>query len=249
MPEFLRDEQFTNVRWVATRLQPIILRRRITREELRQVPFARVSAEHRSWWSAEHGGSAVQHILTVECPAAESLDRWERAGRPELPAAVLRAAPGDTAPLGGCRYLVGNNTLTRGELLDLPTEPTALYKRLDAVAGTEARSVRNQISDTLSGPLPEALAVALWDTLALAPGVQLVADRTDREGRGGEAARVASRDGLEIELLFDRACAQLLTRRKVVADQDAHLLRLPVGTVVEEQLYLERTVIDAPPKI
>jgi hypothetical protein len=50
-------------------------------------------------------------------------------------------------------------------------------------------------------------------------------------------------------LLFDRASAQLLSRRKLVADQDAHLLRLPVGTVVEEQLYLERTVIDCPPKI
>jgi hypothetical protein len=44
VPEFLRDEQFTYVRWVATRLQPIILRRRITRDELRQAPFARVSA-------------------------------------------------------------------------------------------------------------------------------------------------------------------------------------------------------------
>ena len=249
MPEFLRDEQFTYVRCVATRLQPIILRRSITRDELRQVPFARVSAEHRSWWSAKHGGSGVQHILTVECPAPESLDRWQRAGRPELPAAALRAAPGGTAPLGGCRYLVGNNTLTRAELLDLAAEPKALYALLDAVAGTEARSVRNQISDTFSWPLPDALAVALWDTLALAPGVQLVADRTDREGRRGEAVCVRSRDGLEIELLFDRASAQLLTRRNVVADQDAHLLRLPVGTVVEEQLYLERSVIDTPPKI
>ncbi len=68
-------------------------------------------------------------------------------------------------------------------------------------------------------------------------------------GDEGEAARVASRDGLEIELLFDRASAQLLTSGKVVADQDAHLLRLPVGTVVVEQLYLERTVINGPPKI
>jgi hypothetical protein len=248
VPEVLRDEQFTYVRWVATRLQPIILRRRITRDELRQVPVARVSAEHRSWWSAEHGGSGVQQILWVECPAPESLDRWERAGRPELPASVLRSPPGGTAPLGGCRYLVGNNTLTRAELLDLSTEPTALYERLDAVAGTEARSVRHQISDTLSGPLPDGLAVALWDTLALAPGVQLVGDRADRKGRRGEAARVASRDGLEIELLFDRASAQLLTRRKVVADQDAHLLRLPVGTVVEEQIYLERTVSTLRPR-
>jgi hypothetical protein len=190
VPEFLRDEQFTYVRSVATRLQPIILRRTITRDELQYVPFARVTAEHRSWWSAKHGGSGVQHILRMECPAPESLDRWEQAGRPELPAAVLRAPPGDTAPLGGCRYLVGNNTLTRAEVLGLSTEPKALYALLDAVAGTEARSVRNQISDTLSGPLPDALAVALWDTLALAPGVQLVGDRTDREGRRGEAARI-----------------------------------------------------------
>lgn len=109
--------------------------------------------------------------------------------------------------------------------------------------------MRNQISDTLSRPLADALAVALWDTLALAPAVQLVADRTDREGRRGEAARIPSRDGLEIELLFDRDSAQLLTRRKVVADQEAHLLSLPVGIVVEEQLYLEPTVIDGPPKI
>jgi hypothetical protein len=188
-----------------------------------------------------------QHILAVECPAAESVDRWEWAGRPELPAAVLRSAPRGTVPLGGCRYLVGNNPLTRAELLDLSTDPKALYERLDAVAGTEARSVRNQISDTLSRPLPDVLAVGLWDTLALAPGVELVRDCTDRGGRRGEAARVASRDGLEIELLFDRASGQLLTRRKVVADQNAHLLRLPVGTLIEEQLYLERTVIDAPP--
>jgi hypothetical protein len=184
----------------------------------------------------------------VECPAPESLDRWERAGRPELPAWALRPPPGDTAPLGGCRYLVGNNTLTRAELLDLSTDPAALYERLDAVAGTEARSVRNQISDTFSWPVPHALGVALWDTLALAPGVDLVPDRTDREGRRGEAARIRSRDGLEIDLLFDRASAQLLTRRTVVADQDAHRLSLPVGTVVEEHLYLEHTVTDRPPK-
>jgi hypothetical protein len=92
----------------------------------------------------------MQQILTVECPAPGSRDRWERAGRPELPSAVLRGPPVGTAPLGGCRYLVGNHTLTHAELFDLPLEPKALYERLDAVAGTEARSVRNQISDTLS---------------------------------------------------------------------------------------------------
>jgi hypothetical protein len=150
VPEFLRDEQFTYVRCVATRLQPIIPGSSITRDELKQVPFARVSVEHRSWWSAEHGGGGMQQTLTVECPAPGSRDRWERAGRPELPSAVLRGPPVGTAPLGGCRYLVGNHTLTRAELFDLPLEPKALYERLDAVAGTEARSIRNQISDTLS---------------------------------------------------------------------------------------------------
>jgi len=248
VPEFLRDEQFTYVRCVATRLQPIIPGSSITRDELKQVPFARVSVEHRSWWSAEHGGGGMQQTLTVECPAPGSRDRWERAGRPELPSAVLRGPPVGTAPLGGCRYLVGNHTLTRAELFDLPLEPKALYERLDAVAGTEARSVRNQISDTLSRPVPEALSVALWETLALAPGVELVGASTDREGRRGEAARFPSRDGLAIELLFDRVSAQLLTKRTGVADPDAHLLGLPVGTVVEDLLYLERMVIDGPPE-
>jgi hypothetical protein len=90
VPEFIRDEQFTYVRCVVTRLQPISLGTRITRDELRQVPFARVS---------------VGQPVVVKCRARRQRraadphggDRW-----------LTRFASG---PYRACRRLEGDDPL------------------------------------------------------------------------------------------------------------------------------------------
>jgi hypothetical protein len=227
MNAFPRDDQFSYVHSVETRLHPIWTGHRVRRGELQVTPFARVATERREWWSAAHGGDFEQRILSVECPAPGSEDRWEHAGRPDLPPAVLLApAPG----LAPGPYRVGRLELSRDELLALPTDPRLLFRRLEAVAGTESHSVPNQIAATLTTPLTGELRVALRDALALAPGVRLL----------------GVRGGLELELLFDRGSAQLLSRRRIVADAELHLLCLPLGTVVDEQLCLEQAIIDHP---
>ena len=101
---------------------------------------------------------------------------------------------GDTAPLGGYLGVSSATTpVTRGELLDGPTEhERRLYETPERRRpGRRGRGgVSNRSATSCPGPLPDALAVALGETLALhswrlhnsSPTVQI------GRRRGGEAS-------------------------------------------------------------
>jgi hypothetical protein len=243
---FPHDHQFYYVRSVATFLQPITAHPTTPLREgqVRRLLRALVTVQQRTWTSASRTGATETRLISVKFPTPAARKQWQQLGRPSL----LAAPPGPTAigSLGRGRYLVGNIELTRRELLDFPTNPHAIYRRLLQAGHGSTAEVFTEIPDALrQSPQPARLRAALYRTLALIPGVQYVGNRSAGPGRVGTA--VALRDGnVEDELIFNPQSSELLGERTIVID--AHAEGLPAGTIIASVAYLQRAVTDQAPR-
>ena len=90
------------------------------------------------------------------------------------------------------------------------------------------------------------LRAALFQIASGLPGVELIGDVTDEEGRPGVAVGYPS-DGLRHDLIFDPNTSVLLGERTVVTDpsssEEAQHLR--VGDVIGWAVYLSSGVVDS----
>ncbi|MEU7583864.1 CU044_5270 family protein [Streptomyces sp. NPDC041068] len=130
-------------------------------------------------------------------------------------------------------------------LQKLPTDPVNMLDWLHKES--EGGSGEDQATFTLVGDLsheslmPPEQAAALWLAAAKIPGVELIDDVVDVEGRHGVA--IAREDqGIREELIFDKETKQFLGEREVAVED------LPSGAekgdVLGLSAVLERTVVD-----
>src|SRR5262249_42819051 len=139
-------------------------------------------------------------------------------------------------------YLIGDEKLTRAQLLAYPTDPRAIFARLRAGVGNRGNSpdgeVFTEIGDALrESPAPPALRAGLYGALALVPGVSLVGPVKDRAGRTGTAVAFTE-VGVRKDLIFNPETSDLLAEREVLVDPAAAGIDAPVGTVVGDAAYL-----------
>jgi hypothetical protein len=135
--------------------------------------------------------------------------------------------------------------------LDLPTDPDALYAKLQHDAAGYGDRTNAEMFVMIGDDLREnyttpAQRAALFEAAARIPGIQVVDGTRDSAGRLADA--VAIDDGSHHErlaLLFDPETRALL------GESDALLagneLGYPAGTVIGTAAYLEQKVVDSVP--
>jgi hypothetical protein len=142
--------------------------------------------------------------------------------------------------------------LPHAKPLDLPTDPDALYAKLQWEAtghgaGTYEEmftlvgdALRGSDADPSPGPAERA---ALYEVAARIPGVELVGPATDRIGRHGVAVAYSSSSNHERhELIFDPKTATLLEEQDVALA--GNFLDYPAGTVTGYATYVANAVVD-----
>lgn len=148
-----------------------------------------------------------------------SEDGYEQAGRPSLfrggSYPVIYGAEGESKP-----FEFGRELLSYQDLLDLPTEPTALAAKVRAAAigpdvgdpsgDTDFARLR-VIADLMTrAPLPADLRGALWKVAAGLDGVRLIGPTKDPEGREGIGITIAQ-GGERAEIVFSEATGMILS--------------------------------------
>ncbi|MFJ6673302.1 CU044_5270 family protein [Actinosynnema sp. NPDC091369] len=116
----------------------------------------------------------------------------------------------------------------------LPRAPEALLERLLADGRGRGSSDHQEAlvlaSDLLrSGKVPAELRAALFRALALLPGLEVVDQSANLDGRRGVALAVTDGDDRQ-EVIVDPATGEFIGDRRVLTESDGSL---PAGTVVE----------------
>jgi len=138
------------------------------------------------------------------------------------------------------------------QLVKLPTDPDTLlrqiYKESDAVRDHEVprdQAAFVAVGDLLTESYPPAdVAAALYKAAAKIPGVVLVDDAVDAEGRHGIAIARQDNTGEREEWIFDKKSLRLLGERVVVVKPGADS-EFKAGTVLFTSAITERAVVDA----
>jgi len=238
---FPADRQFLYTRSLST-TRVVISRQRagfLARNQAGR-PKALVTVDEQVWVSAARTGAVRSRVVSVRFPSAAARRLWERDGRPRL--AIASTSP--DAPVGRDRYLLGDLSLTRRQLLETTTDPHRLYDKLYA-AGRSAAEVFTEITDTLRNrPAPPRLRAALFRALALTPGVQSLGTRRDTLGRAGVAFAMDTGE-VRSEVIIDPHTSQTLEERTLVLPDGARALGLPAGTATSTTTYQRRAVTDA----
>jgi hypothetical protein len=240
---FPRDDQFFYVRSRTTNLvAPASI------EQAESLPTALVTKDRSIWTSINRSGRLEERILATKFATDAERQKWERAGRP-----ALGATPASGHPISigsGKLYRLGTIELTRRQMLDFPTDPRTIYERLYGQIGGRGHSPEGEVFAELGdalreSPAPAELRAALYRTLALVPGVQLVGQVTDGAGRIGTAVAFTE-IGVRHELIFDPTTSEMLAERDVLLDPKAAELNLPAGTIIADSIFLQRAVTDQP---
>jgi hypothetical protein len=196
------------------------------------------------WVSADRPNISESKLLSTYYPTP----RDRRALGPSSGAAL--PSPLQLPPRHG--YAIGEHLLTRAQLLSYPTNPRAIYRRLYADTHSGGRiyaedHVFSEIAESLSGdPMPAALRSGFYRALALVPGLRLTANVRDSKGRVGVGASIV-RAGVQEQIIFDPATAEMLEERKVVLSPKLAGLATTPGTVINDTTYLGWAITDTAP--
>jgi hypothetical protein len=199
------------------------------------VPYVREVWLRRDGTGWVHQTSGAPFFLSEHDRQA-----WIAAGRPELGAGVmnlpLQNTDAPTAPMAS---------------LDLPSDPDALYARLQHdAAGFGSRMYAEMftiIGDSLrENSTTPAQRAALFEVAARLPGITLIPATTDAAGRREDGVAIDDLQNRErLTLLFDP------DSRALLGEEDSLLAGnfgdYPAGTVIGRAAYLEQAVVDSVP--
>jgi hypothetical protein len=218
--------------------------------------FYRFGYRSETWWALD--GSLSGHLRNGR---AEFLDQGERAAwiaadRPDLGLPNTEVySPKDRQLVVGIGWLPSSYQ----DLVELPTDPARLAAALAerVRANPQLRSVgRARLTVELFGtvgyllehyPLPSLLRAALYQVLTRLDGVKLFGNVTDLAGRPAVsvALQVSERPlPQRLELLLEPATGRLLGARSVLT-RKVPGWRVPAGTVLEERVFLQASVVDS----
>jgi hypothetical protein len=159
-------------------------------------------------------------------------DRWEASGRPEIPSGTSD----DTFPPGSLEY---------EDTTVLPTDPGPLARTLEDQVTSEnlpeAVAVFNRVGELLSrSDAPPALRAALYRVASRLPGVELIGETTDPEGRAGVAVGMTyeeSGSAVRVLMVFEPDTSVLLAQERILLEP-ASWVDAPPGTRLSFVAYL-----------
>jgi hypothetical protein len=221
--------------------------------------FYRFGSESETWWALD--GSLSGHLHAGPAEFLDNTERaaWIAAGRPDLGLPNTEVySPKVKVLIAGIGWLPSSYQ----DLVELPTDPARLLAALTerirtyhpGAFSTASKRPPNQtqvLFGTISYllehyPLPPELRAALYQVLTRLDGVKLIGGVTDLAGRHAVSVAidvdrpVHERD----ELLLDPATGRLLGARSVLT-REVPGWRVPAGTVIDERVLLEASVVDS----
>jgi hypothetical protein len=130
----------------------------------------------------------------------------------------------------------------------LPRDPAQLLRRVYHDSAGHGRGRDDEafvyIRDVLrSGVVPADLRAALFGAAALIPGVRLVSDSVNLDGRHGVAVAMSDHGNSRVELIFDPVSGEVIGEREV-ALRSGYLPGVRAGTTIE-YTSVRRQVVDA----
>jgi hypothetical protein len=197
------------------------------------------------WISADRPNISESALISISYPTPRDRRALGSTPRPALPS-PLRLPPRDG-------YQIGEHLLPRAQVLSYPTEPRSIYRRLyaDTHGGSRtaaAEHVFSEIAETLSSdPMPAALRSGFYRALALVPGLRLTANVHDSKGRVGVGASIV-RAGVQEQIVFDPATAEMLEERKVIVNPKLADLDATSGMVINDTVYLGWAITNTAPR-
>ncbi len=197
--------------------------------------------EHESWTSIYREGRIVDGAAEIHPLTPPDSHRIQDADRDLLARAQTRALE----PEG--HYFIGDEKLSRAELLAYPTDPKAIHDRLLAGVGDRGHSPEEEVFTEIGDALrdvPRAAGAARRPVrrARLRPGHR--ADRPhDRPPRrsGVAAAYADPADDIRSEIVIDPDTGELLAEQQRLAGSKSDI-DAPVGAIVGDTVYLDRAV-------
>ena len=193
-------------------------------------PWEALGPRVREIWLGPTGGLLHEVNAKPEFLSAADRRNWIAAGRPEI-------NPGEDT-----------EKLSPPPPLDLPTDPDALYAKLQTSSVGNANGTEGEMFTLVGDALREtdaspALRAALYQVAARIPGVELVGPARDRIGRRGVAVAYAnSKDHERHQLIFDPKTSALLEEDYVELDHNFY--GYPPGTVTGYATYVSTGIVD-----
>ncbi|MBJ7348625.1 MAG: CU044_5270 family protein, partial [Thermoleophilaceae bacterium] len=209
------------------------------------------SGMNEHWISARGGGYATNTEQHTTFVTARDRRLWQQSKQ------VVGEDPIREFPTGiyfepRPKYILGTHELTRREVLNYPTNPAAIFRRLQRETkdfGSDSdREVFVLLNDALRGQiLPAKLRAGLLNTLALVPGVKYEGETKDLAGRPGLAVSRKSTYGTSQLVIFDPKTSLVLGEREILIKKSREFRGWPVGTVIGESTTLLTEVVDQLP--
>lgn len=209
---------------------------------------ALVTRDRKAWVSVERFGmfeeknEGVDWVTQRDRRKAQARDRRSLFDRPDDNVMGL-------APNG--KYFVGSESLTRAELLEYPTEPAVIYRRIRDGLGGAGQGPADGVWQSLTESLyeysfPAELRAGMVQALGLIPGVKSLGIQRDPLGREGHAF-AREHDGVNEQIMFDLTTSSVLYTHGELTKRSKALPDWPVGTTIESYLQFEQKVVDEPP--
>ena len=191
-------------------------------------------------WVAEDGSgrlrSSYEHWRFV---GPRDVARWEAAGSPDLPSGVSD----NTFPAGTLPYVDTTSLPTRVSRLE-----GVLRKEVESRDVPEDVAVFLRVGELLSrNDAPPPLRAALYRVTSRLPGVALVGDRTDPNGRSGIAVGMTygfSGARIQVLMIFDEETSALLSQERFLLERAAWIDAAP-GTRISYVTYLASERVDS----
>jgi hypothetical protein len=220
--------------------------------------FYRFGYRSETWWALDGSLSGQLHNSRAEFLDEGERAAWVAAGRPDLGLPNTEVySPKEKQRVVGIGWLPASYQ----DLVELPTDPARLLAALTQRTGTHPDGLltgskrppgRTQVLfDTIGYllehyPLPPQLRAGLYQVLTRLDGVKLVGNVTDLAGRHGIAVALDVDRLLHErnELLLEPATGRLLGARSVLT-RTVPGWRVPAGTVVDQRVFLQASVVDS----
>ncbi len=145
-----------------------------------------------------------------------------------------------SGPGAGTRYSAGGLSDGVDDWHELSTDPATLLKEIPKIyGGTNTAAGWFQAIDDLLGTTdaPPAIRTAVYQAVALIPGVQLMGQQTDPAGQSGLGVGYYDNGKLQDELIFDQQTGRLLS----------HETYDPTGRRTFWNAYLQHQVVNTVP--
>ncbi|MGQ0680337.1 MAG: CU044_5270 family protein [Actinomycetota bacterium] len=177
-----------------------------------------VSGVRESWIGPDGSGRTSLEPQEIEFPSPRDRAAWEASGKPNLNARTVEDRT------------YGPGELSHENYASLPSDPDQLFSEIEERAGTAGPGLHPEmfivIGDLLRGTnVPPELRATLFRAAARIPGIKVVEDVKDAEGRSGVAMSLTYDDHngslVKVERIFDKESTVLLSEKETVIQQVA----------------------------